>query len=186
MGKIVISTNISLDGRCQDPDGQEGFRPGGWFPPVGSRDREEWAEVEFDEARSAEALLVGRRSYDWFASRWASRPGAWADRLRALPKYVVSTTLAEGAAVWGPTTILRGAVVDRVSTLKRELDGDIIVYASNQLGHTLMEHDLVDELRLFLHPVVLGGGVRLFGAAIDSEPLRLVSAYEAGAPGPTG
>jgi dihydrofolate reductase len=180
MGKIVISTNVSLDGVRQDPDGKEGFDRGGWFAPVGSTDRDGWAEVELDEALAASALLLGRRSYDWFAARWACRPGEWADRLRGLPKYVVSSTLADEAATWGPTTILRGTVVDQVSALKRERDGDILVYASYQLGQALMEHDLVDELRLFLHPVVLGAGERLFGATSATKPMRLVSARTVG------
>jgi dihydrofolate reductase len=93
MGKIVITTNVSLDGVVQDPDGQEGFRLGGWFGQFGGKDLDEWAKVETDEALGAEALLLGRRSDEWFASRWASRSGAWADRLNSLPKYVVSSTL---------------------------------------------------------------------------------------------
>src|SRR4030088_2077437 len=93
MGKIVISENVSLDGVVQDPTGEEGFRHGGWFVELGEQDREAWAKIEFDEALAAEALLLGRRSDEWFAERWRSRSGAWADRLNSLPKYVVSSTL---------------------------------------------------------------------------------------------
>jgi len=172
MGKIVISTNVSLDGVVQDPDGQEGFRLGGWFGQFGGKDLEEWAKVELEEALGTEALLLGRRSDEWFATRWASRTGEWADRLNSLPKYVVSSTLQE--AKWNNSTVLRGDVVSEVSKLKQELNGDIVVYASYQLERTLIEHDLADELRLVVYPVVLGAGERLFGETSDKKPMRLV------------
>jgi dihydrofolate reductase len=172
MGKIVISTNVSLDGVVQDPDGEEGFRLGGWFGQFGGKDLQEWAKVELEEALHTEALLLGRRSDEWFATRWLSRNDAWADRLNSLPKYVVSATLQEPK--WSNSTVLRGDVVNEVSKLKQELDGDIVVYASYQLGRTLIEHDLVDELRLVVYPVVLGTGERLFGETSDRKPMRLV------------
>jgi dihydrofolate reductase len=172
MGKIVISTNVSLDGVVQDPDGAEGFGLGGWFAEFGGKDLEEWAKVSFEEALGAEALLLGRRSDEWFAERWAGRSGEWADRLNSLPKYVVSSTLDEPR--WANATVLRGEVTAEVVKLKRELAGDIVVYASYQLGRTLMEHDLVDELRLSIFPVVLGAGQRLFGETSDKKPMRLV------------
>ncbi len=172
MGKIVISTNVSLDGVVQDPDGEEGFRLGGWFGQFGGKDLKEWAKVELEEALHTEALLLGRRSDEWFATRWLSRNDAWADRLNSLPKYVVSATLQEPK--WSNSTVLRGDVVNEVSKLKQELDGDIVVYASYQLGRTLIEHDLVDELRLVVYPVVLGTGERLFGETSDRKPMRLV------------
>jgi dihydrofolate reductase len=172
MGKIVISTNVSLDGVVQDPDGAEGFGLGGWFAEFGGKDLEEWAKVSFEEALGAEALLLGRRSDEWFAERWAGRSGEWADRLNSLPKYVVSSTLDEPR--WANATVLRGEGTAEVVKLKRELAGDIVVYASYQLGRTLMEHDLVDELRLSIFPVVLGAGQRLFGETSDKKPMRLV------------
>ncbi|MCU1465014.1 MAG: bifunctional deaminase-reductase domain protein [Actinomycetia bacterium] len=172
MGKIVISTNVSLDGVVQDPDGGEGFRLGGWFRQFGGKDLEEWAKVSFDEALGTEALLLGRRSDEWFAERWLSRPGEWADRLNRLPKYVVSSTLEKPR--WSNSTVLKGDVVTEVAKLKRELPGDIVVYASYQLGRALIEHDLVDELRLVVFPVVLGAGERLFGETSDERPVRLV------------
>ena len=172
MGKIVISTNVSLDGVVQDPDGSEGFRLGGWFGKYGGNDLEEWRKVSFDEALGAEAMLLGRRSDQWFAERWLSREGAWADRLNGLPKYVVSSTATEPE--WGTGVVLNGDVVAAVAKLKRELDGDILVYASYQLGRTLIENDLVDELRLTVFPVVLGAGERLFGETSDTKPIRLV------------
>jgi dihydrofolate reductase len=180
MGKIVISTNTSLDGVVQDPDGQEGFRLGGWFGRSGGQpDLAEWARVETDEALHAEALLLGRRSDEWFARRWTSREGPWADRLNRMPRYVVSSTLREPA--WAGATILGGDVVTAVTTLKQELAGEILVYASYQLGRTLIEHDLADELRLTIFPVVLGDGARLFGPVSQEKPMRLASARTLGA-----
>lgn len=183
MGKIIISENVSLDGVVQDPTGEEGFRRGGWYLQMGDNDRGPWAKLLLAEALSAEALLLGRRSDEWFATRWLSRTGEWADRLNSLPKYVVSSTLQEPK--WSDSTafkgrVLKGDVVDEVSKLKQELDGDIVVYASTQLVHTLMEHDLVDELRLTVFPVVLGAGERLFGETSDKKPMRLVHARTVG------
>jgi dihydrofolate reductase len=173
MGKIVISTNVSLDGVVQDPDGAEGFRLGGWFGQFGGKDLEPWASISLAEALGTEALLLGRRSDEWFATRWASRTGEWADRLNSLPKYVVSSSLEDPG--WSNSTVLPGDdVVAEVSKLKKELAGELVVYASYQLGRTLIEHDLVDELRLVVFPVVLGAGQRLFGETSDQKPMRLV------------
>lgn len=179
MGKIVISHNVSLDGVVQDPTGEEGFKHGGWFGEFGGQDFAEWAKIELDEALGAEALLLGRATDQWFAERWLSRTGEWADRLRTMPKYIVSSTVDEPR--WGTGTVLKGDVVDEVTRLRRELAGDIVVYASRQLVHTLMEHDLVDELRLTVYPVVLGTGERLFGETSDKTPLRLAGARTIGA-----
>jgi dihydrofolate reductase len=173
MGKIVISTNLSLDGVVQDPDGQEGFGVGGWFGQFGGPDLEQWAKVEFEEAMGADALLLGRRSDEWFAERWLSRSDDWGNRLNSLPKYVVSSSV--GHARWSNATVLGGSdVVGEVSKLKQQLDGEIVVYASYQLARTLIEHDLVDELRLIVFPVVLGAGDRLFGETSTPKQLRLV------------
>jgi dihydrofolate reductase len=172
MGKIIVTENVSLDGVVQDPTGDEDFRHGGWFGQIPDKDREAWAKVLFDEALSAEALLLGRRSDEWFATRWTGRSGEWADRLNSLPKYVVSATLAEPR--WTNSTILAGDVVNEVSKLRQELAGDIIVYGSCQLVRTLMEHDLVDELRLMIYPVVLGTGQRIFGETSDKKLVRLL------------
>ena len=172
MGKIVVTTNVSLDGIVQDPDGKEGFRQGGWFGQFGGKDLEGWAKVETDEALQSEAILLGRKSDEWFATRWLDRTGEWADRLNSLPKYVVSSTLKEPK--WSNSTVLKGDVVKEVSELKQEIDGDILIYASYQLVRTLIEHGLVDEFRLVIFPVVLGVGERLFGESSDKTPLRLV------------
>jgi dihydrofolate reductase len=178
MGKIVITTNISLDGVVQDPDGQEGFRLGGWFGQSGGNDLEAWAKVETEEALGADALLLGRRSDEWFATRWQSRGGEWADKLNSLPKYVVSGTPKDPR--WSNSTVLTGDVVSEVSKLKQQVSGEILVYASYQLVHALIEHDLADELRLVIFPVVLGAGQRLFGETSDKKPLRLVSSTTIG------
>jgi dihydrofolate reductase len=178
MGKIVISENVSLDGVVQDPTGDEGFRHGGWFGQIGDKDREEWAKVELHEALGTEALLLGRRSYAWFAARWPSRRGEWADRLNSLPKYVVSSTLEDPD--WNNSTVLKGDVVNEVSKVKQELDGEIVVYASRQLVRTLMKHDLIDELRLMVYPVVLGDGERLFGETSDKKSMRRLSTRTVG------
>ena len=179
MGKLIVTTNVSLDGVVQDPDGQEGFRLGGWFGQFGGKDLEGWAEVETDEALHADAMLLGRKSDEWFAARWLERTGEWADKLNSLPKYVVSSTLKEPK--WSNSTVLRGDLVKEVSTLKHEIEGDILIYASSRLVRTLIEHGLVDEFRLVIFPVVLGDGERLFGDSSDKTPLRLVSSQTIGA-----
>ena len=178
MGKIVISTNVSLDGAVQDPDGKDGFSRGGWFVQFGGKDLEEWTKIAYAEALDTAALLLGRRSDEWFGTRWASRTGEFADRLNSLPKYVVSTTLEDPK--WTNVTVLKGNVVDEVTRLKQELDGDIVVYASYQLGRTLIENDLVDELRLFVFPVVVGAGERLFGETSGMKPFRLAGVKTVG------
>jgi dihydrofolate reductase len=172
MGRIVVSENVSLDGVIQDPAGDEGFRVGGWVGLI--KDSPHINKLALDEALGAEALLLGRRSYEWFAARWPSRSGELADRLNSLPKYVVSSTLEEPR--WGNSTVLKGDVVNEVSKLKQELNGEIVVPASFQLLRLLMEHDLVDELRLKIFPVVLGAGERLFGETSDEKPMRLLDA----------
>jgi dihydrofolate reductase len=176
MGKIVISENVSLDGVVQDPAGDEGFRVGGWVGLI--KDSPQLNKLALDEALGAEAWLLGRRSYEFFAARWPSRSGELADRLNSLPKYVVSSTLQDPA--WNNTTVLKGDVVNEVSKLKQELDGEIVVPASFQLLRTLLEHDLVDELRLKIFPIVLGAGERLFGETSDTKPMRLVGTQKVG------
>ena len=179
MSKIIVSTNVTLDGVVQDPDGKEGFGQGGWFGQYGGSDLvEEWGKVLFQEALDAEALLFGRRGYQWFAERWAARSGEWADRLSSLPKYVVSSTPDQ--PWWGSSTVLGGDAIGQVAKLRQDLTGDIVVYASYQLVRALFEHDLVDEVRLSVFPVVLGAGERLFGEAADKKPMRLLDARALG------
>ena len=180
MGKIVMSgpQNVSLDGVVQDPDGQEGFGLGGWFVQFGGKDLEQWNKIALDEALRAEAWLLGRRSYEFFGVRWRPRSGELADRLNSMPKYVVSSTLEDPE--WNNTTVLKGDLVTEVSKLKQELEGEIIVPASYQLARTLLQHDLVDELRLVVFPVVLGSGERLFGETSAKKSMRLVSVNSIG------
>jgi dihydrofolate reductase len=171
MGTIVISDNVSLDGVIQDPAGDEGFRHGGWVGLI--KDRPELNKLALDETLGAAALLLGRRSYEWLAARWPSRSGELADKLNNMPKYVVSSTLEDPD--WNNSTVLKGDVLHEVSKLKQEINGEIVVPASFQLVHTLMEHDLVDELRLKIFPVVLGAGARLFGDTSDKKSMRLIA-----------
>jgi dihydrofolate reductase len=180
MGKIVMSgpQNVSLDGVVQDPDGQEGFSLGGWFVEFGGSDLEAWNRVALEEALRAEAWLLGRRSYEFFGTRWRPRSGELADRLNRIPKYVVSSTLEDPE--WSNTTVLNGDLVTEVSRLKQEHDGEIVIPASYRLGRALIEHNLVDELRVVVFPVVLGAGERLFGETGEKKPLRLVEARTIG------
>jgi dihydrofolate reductase len=170
MGKIVVSDNLSVDGVIQDPAGDEGFSRGGWVGLI--KDRPEASRLALDEALAADALLLGRRSYEWMAGRWPSRTGELAGRLNSMPKYVVSSTLEDPG--WDNSTVLKGDLIDEVSKLRQDLTGEIVVVASFQLVRTLMEHELVDELRLKIYPVVLGAGERLFGETNDVKPMRLV------------
>ena len=176
MGKIVVSDNVSLDGVVQDPAGDEGFRVGGWVGQI--KDRPRLNKLALHEVLGAQALLLGRRSYEWFAARWPSRSGELADRLNSLPKYVVSSTLEDPE--WNNSTVLKGDVVEEVSKLKQAQDGDIYVHGSCQLAQTLLEHDLVDELHLMVFPVVLGTGKRLFGETSDMKRLRLTDSKPVG------
>jgi dihydrofolate reductase len=183
MGKIVISTNVTLDGVVQDPDGQEGFERGGWFHESASTwDFTDWVANETKEAVDASALLLGRRSFEWFASR-APAMGErvsrqWADRMNDLPKYVVSSTLERPG--WSNATVIGRNPAKAVPVLKRTVDGDILVYGSGQLVRTLIAHDLADELRLVVFPVALGKGQRLFGDVLDRKPLQLVDTRRLG------
>jgi len=174
MGKIVVSENITLDGVIQDPAGVEGFRRGGWVGRVGDKGREQAAKLLLDETLGAEALVWGRRTYEFLAERWPSRSGELADRMNRMPKYVVSSTLEDPE--WNNTTVLNGDTMDELTRLAQELPGEILIAGSIRLVRTLMENDLVDELRLMVYPVVLGAGERLFGETSDKAPMRLVNA----------
>ena len=178
MATIVISENITIDGVIQDPTGDDGFALGGWFNDIDDEARLGWAEVETGEAQRAEALLLGRRTYDYLVARWPQRTGVWADRLNTMPKYVVSSTLAD--PVWTGTTVLAGDPVNEVTKLKERLDGEIVVNGSGRLAGALIEHDLVDEVRLMVYPFVLGSGERLFPAAAARTAMRLTGARTVG------
>jgi dihydrofolate reductase len=185
MGRIVVSELVSIDGVSDDPAGVEGFKRGGWASELDSDGKrvfvrgEDGEELVVAEARDSAALLMGRNTYEGFSVIWPQQEGRpLADIINKMPKYVVSSTLED--AEWENSTVLGGEVTEEVQRLKREIDGQILVYGSTQLVQTLIEHGLVDELRLMVHPVVLGAGKRLFGETSDKTPLRLVDTRTVG------
>ncbi|HMC06587.1 MAG TPA: dihydrofolate reductase family protein [Solirubrobacterales bacterium] len=176
MGKVVVTEFVSLDGVIEDPGGGENFEHGGWSFEI---DRgEDGDKFKLDETLAADALLLGRVTYEGFAAAWPSREGEFADKFNTMPKYVVSATMGEPE--WSNSTVLRGDVAEEVSRLKRESDGEIVVHGSAQLVQALLENDLVDELRLMVFPVVLGSGKPLFDRTSDKKPLRLVDSKMVG------
>ena len=176
MGRIVVTEFVSLDGVMEDPGGSESFKYGGWTFEIDRGD--EGNKFKLDETLSSAALLLGRVTYQGFAAAWPSMKNEFADKFNSMPKYVVSSTLEK--ATWNNSTVLRGNVVDEVSKLKQKLKGDIVVHGSARLVQTLVEHDLVDELRLMVFPVILGTGKRLFGDTSDKKPLRLTASKTVG------
>jgi dihydrofolate reductase len=176
MGQIIVTEFVSLDGVMEDPGGAEDFRYGGWTFAI---DRgEEGDRFKLEETLESEALLLGRVTYEGFAAAWPSREGEFADKFNGMPKYVISSTLANPE--WNNTTVLDGDVVGSVSRLRRELHGKIVVHGSAQLVQTLIELDLVDELRLMVFPVVLGSGKRLFAETSEKKRLQLVDSRAVG------
>jgi dihydrofolate reductase len=175
MGKIVVTEFVSLDGVMEDPGGAEDYEHGGWTFEI---DRGEGNQFKLDETMATEALLLGRRTYDGFAAAWPSRDGEFADRFNSMPKYVVSSTLKDPE--WTNTTVLSGDVVEEVSKLKQEREGEIVVHGSAQLVQTLLQNDLVDELRLMVFPVVLGSGKRLFADTSGKKRLALAESRTVG------
>jgi dihydrofolate reductase len=176
MARIVVTEFVSLDGVVEDPGGSEDFKHSGWSFEIERGD--EGDKFKLDETMASEALLLGRVTYEGFAKAWPTREGEFADKFNSMPKYVVSSTLEDPE--WTNSTVLRGDVAEEVGKLKGELDGDVVVHGSAQLVQTLLEHDLVDELRLMVFPVVLGAGKRLFGETSDKKPLRLVDSKVVG------
>jgi dihydrofolate reductase len=176
VGRIVVTEFVSLDGVVEAPGGGEHFKYAGWTFELNRG--EEGDKFKLDETMSSEALLLGRVTYEGFAAAWPGRDGEFADKFNSMPKYVVSSTLEDPE--WSNTTVLKGDVAEDAAKLKRERDGDIVVHGSPQLVQTLLEHDLVDELRLMLFPVVLGTGKRLFGETSDKKTLRLVDSKVVG------
>jgi dihydrofolate reductase len=176
MGKIVVTEFVSLDGVMEDPGGAENFKYGGWTFEIPRGD--EGDRFKLDETMASDALLLGRVTYEGFAAAWPSREGDFADKFNNMPKYVVSSSLDK--ADWNNSTVLKGDVAEEVSKLKEQYDGDIVVHGSAQLAQTLLDSDLVDELRLMVFPVVLGSGKRLFGDTSDKKPLQLVDSKTVG------
>ncbi|HEX7310897.1 MAG TPA: dihydrofolate reductase family protein [Gaiellaceae bacterium] len=176
MGKIVVTEFVSLDGVVEDPGGAEDFKYGGWSFEISRGD--EGDKFKLDETMASEALLLGRVTYEGFADAWPSRDGEFADKFNSMPKYVVSSTLKD--PTWTNSTVLNGEVAEEVAKLKQQVDGDIVVHGSVQLVQALIEHDLVDQLRLMVFPVVLGSGKRIFGETSDKKPLRLTDSKVVG------
>ena len=178
MGKIVVTEFMSLDGVMEDPGGSEGATHGAWTfqfdrGPEGNK-------FKVDELFESEALLLGRVTYQGFASAWPSRSDEFADRMNSIRKYVVSTTMSDLDASWNNTKVIRGDVVAGIAALKKEHRGDLLVEGSARVVQTLMRHGLVDELRLMVFPIVLGSGKRLFGDMDHAAKLQLTSSKTAG------
>lgn len=170
MGRIIVTEFVSIDGVMQAPGGGEEFEYAGWTFEINRGD--EGDKFKLDETFASEALLLGRVTYEGFAAAWPTVTGEFADKFNRMPKYVVSSTLSKPD--WNNSTILSGDVPREVLKLKAELDGEIVVHGSAELVQTLLEHDLVDELRLMVFPVVLGKGKRLFGGLTTKKPMRLI------------
>jgi dihydrofolate reductase len=176
LATIAVTEFISLDGVVEDPGGAEDFKYSGWTFEIDRGD--DGNTFKLEETMATDALLLGRVTYEGFAEAWPSREGEFADKFNTMPKYVVSSTLKQ--ADWNNSTVLDGDIVDEVSRLKADTEGEIVVHGSVQLAQTLLEHDLVDELRLMLFPVVLGQGKRLFGETSDKKPLQLAESRTVG------
>jgi dihydrofolate reductase len=177
MGRIVATEYVSLDGVVQAPGGFEDFKHAGW---VFEFDRgSEGEKFKLDETLNSEALLMGRLTYEIFAASWPSMEGEFADKFNSMPKYVVSTTLEEPLG-WNNSTVLEGDLLEEIKKLRQRLDGDIVIHGSPQLVQKLLEHDLIDELRVMLFPVIIGTGKRLFGETSDKKRLRLTDSKSVG------
>jgi len=176
MGRIVVSQFITLDGVVEDPGGAEDFERGGWA--FRYERGEEGDRFKLDEVMGAEALLLGRRTYEGFAEAWPSRTGDFADKFNTMPKYVVSSTLSDPE--WTNSTVISGDVAAGVREVAGRVDGDVLVNGSVQLVRELHEHGLIDEWRLMVFPTVLGAGKRLFGDTSQESALRLVDSRPAG------
>jgi dihydrofolate reductase len=176
MGKLVVSEFVSLDGVMEDPGGAEEFKHGGWtFAFDRGADGDEF---KLDEVRAAAALLLGRTTYEGFAAAWPTMQGAFADKFNVMPKYVVSSTLDDPS--WNNTTVIGADVASDVARLRDGLDGEILVNGSGRLVQALIRHDLVDELRLMVFPVVLGAGKRLLGETSEKKTMRLLDSRTVG------
>ena len=176
MGRIVVTEFVSLDGVMEDPGGSESFKHGGWSFEISRGD--EGDQFKLEETRASDALLLGRITYEGFAKAWPPRQGEFADKFNSMPKYVVSSTLE--SPDWTNTTVLTGDLAEEVAQVRARHDGDVVVHGSAQLAQWLLEHDLVDELRLMVFPVVLGTGKRVFGETSDKKRLRLVDSKVVG------
>jgi dihydrofolate reductase len=176
MGRIVVTEFVSADGVVEDPGGSEDYKYGGWSFEFSRGD--EGDKFKLDEALEADALLLGRVTYEGFADAWPSRDGEFADKFNTMPKYVVSSTLQNPE--WTNTTVLDGDLSEAVAQVRDRHDGDVVVHGSPRLVQALIDRDLVDELRLMVFPVILGAGKRLFGDTADKKTLRLTDSRTVG------
>ena len=178
MGKIAVTEFVSLDGVMEDPGGAEDYKYGGWT--FESERGDDGDKFKLDETMQADGLLLGRVTYQGFADAWPEREGEFADKFNSMPKYVVSSTLKDPE--WNNSTVIDGGgdVVAQIRKLKHEFDGELQVAGSRQLAQTLIENDLVDELRLMVFPVVLGEGRRLFGETSEKKSLKLTESKTVG------
>jgi dihydrofolate reductase len=174
MGRIVVFENVSLDGVTQDPTGEEGYNAADWRTGLSAAAKDEWKQRLLKDTLGVQALLLGRRSYQFFAARYPYRTGIMADLANSLPKYVLSSTLTE--LPWNNTVLVSGDATTEVAKLKDSIDGTILIWASSQLVHELVEHDLVDEFRLALYPLVIGRGTRLFSETTNTKHWHLAAA----------
>jgi dihydrofolate reductase len=178
MGKLVVTEFITVDGVIEDPGGAEKFDRGGW---VFQFERgEEGDKFKLDEILEAEAQLLGRVTYEGFAAAWPSRTdeAGFAETMNAMPKYVVSSTLQD--LTWNNSTVVEGDVAAEVAKLKEQIAGEILVAGSATLVRALVGHDLVDELRLMVFPIVLGSGKRLFGGSAATKSFSLLESRPVG------
>jgi dihydrofolate reductase len=183
MGKLVVTEFITLDGVIDSPGGGPDFEHAGWSFKFNRGD--EGDKFKFDELMAADAQLLGRITYEGFAKAWPAMTdaGDFGEKMNSMPKYVVSTTLTDHDADWTNTTVIRDNVAGEVSRVKEQVAGDILVAGSAQLVRTLAEHDLVDEYRLMVYPVVLGSGKRLFSEGMRHTVLLLASSTQIGPDG---
>jgi dihydrofolate reductase len=175
MSRIVVSQFVSVDGVIEDPIGIEDLGRGEWVRASSGADG---AKYKLDEILATTAMLFGRRTYDSYAAAWPERDDEYANKLNAMPKYVVSSTLKDPE--WSNTTVLDGDVAASVGSLKEQLEGDILIQGSSQLADALLAHGLVDEWRLMVFPIVVGTGKRFFGDPGKAVDLRLTDSRVVG------
>ena len=178
MRRIVVTEFMSIDGVIEDPGGSEGSPHGGWAFKFDSGD--EGNKFKLDETLAADALLLGRITYEGFAKAWPTieDEAGFADKMNGMPKYVASSTLTDPE--WNNSQVIEGDVAEAAAALKEEDGGDLLVAGSGQLARTLFEHDLVDEVRLMIYPVVLGGGKKLFEQGTKMSAFELAESRPVG------
>jgi dihydrofolate reductase len=181
MSRVVVSEFVSLDGVMEDPGGAEGFEHGGWTFQFDQGD--DGGKFKLDELFAADALLLGRVTYQGFAAAWPTMEGAgeFGEKMNSMRKYVVSGTLADDDATWNNTRVIRGDLGTEIAKLKAEPGGDLLVAGSAQLARSLTCLGLVDELRLMVFPIVLGSGKRLFSDVTGTPKFTRVEAKTSGA-----